>query len=290
MGAVLTALAVTTLAASSLRAVRVQAQTPQFGTSVRVVEVYASVADSTGEPIRGLRRDQFAVLEDGRPQEIGTFVEAEFPLSVAIAVDRSWSMKGERLAVAKEGARTLVAELRSDDRAMIVAVSGTVDVVAPLSGDRPTQQAAIDALDPWSTTALHDAVVASIDRIQAGSGRRALVLLSDGSDRYSEVDAAAVLERARRSDVMVYPVAVGGTRSTLFPELAAVTGGRSFQAKDRAAVAAAAGAIARELRTQYLIGYTPVRPRTEGVGEWRSIRVEVHRPGARVRARDGYVN
>jgi Ca-activated chloride channel family protein len=290
VGAALTALAVTTLAASSVRAVRVQAQTPQFGTSVQVVEVYASVADSAGEPIRGLRRDQFAVLEDGRPQEIGTFVEAEFPLSIAIAVDRSWSMKGERLAVAKEGARTLVAELRSDDRAMIVAVSGTVDVVVPLSGDRPTQQAAIDALDPWSTTALHDAVVASIDRIQAGSGRRALVLLSDGSDRYSEVNAAAVLERARRSDVMVYPVAVGGTRSTLFPELAAVTGGRSFQAKDRAAVAAAAGAIARELRTQYLIGYTPARPRTEGMGEWRSIRVEVHAPGARVRARDGYVN
>jgi VWFA-related protein len=116
------------------------------------------------------------------------------------------------------------------------------------------------------------------------------VLLSDGSDRYSEVDAAAVLDRARRSDVMVYPVAVGRTRSTLFPELAAVSGGRSFQAKDRAAAAAAALAIGRELRTQYLIGYTPARPRTEGVGEWRSIRVEVQAPGARVRARDGYVN
>jgi Ca-activated chloride channel family protein len=282
-------LAVATLLASPCAA-RVETQTPQFGTSVRVVEVYASVTDPKGEPIRGLRRDQFRVLEDGRPQEIGTFIEAEFPLSVAIAIDRSWSMKGERLAAAKEGARTLVAELRPDDRAMIVAVSGTVDVAAPLSGDRQAQQAVIDALDPWSTTALHDAVVASIDRIQAGSGRRALVLLSDGSDRYSQMDAAAVLDRARRSDVMVYPVAVGRTRSTLFPELAAVTGGRSFQANDRAAAAAAARAIARELRTQYLIGYTPARPRTEGVGEWRSIRVEVEAPGARVRARDGYVN
>jgi Ca-activated chloride channel homolog len=285
----LTVLAVTTLL-GSMRSARVEAQTPQFGTSVQVVEVYASVTDPKGEPIRGLRRDRFTVLEDGRPQEIGTFIEAEFPLSVAIAIDRSWSMKGERLAVAKEGARTLVAELRPDDRAMIVAVSGTVDVAAPLSGDRQAQQAAIDALDPWSTTALHDAVVASIDRIQAGSGRRALVLLSDGSDRYSQMDAAAVLDGARRSDVMVYPVAVGRTRSTLFPELAAVTGGRSFQANDRAAAAAAARAIARELRTQYLIGYTPARPRTEGVGEWRSIRVEVQAPGARVRARDGYVN
>jgi Ca-activated chloride channel family protein len=199
-------------------------------------------------------------------------------------------MSGERLALAKEGARRLVAELRQEDGAMIIAVSGTVDVAAPLSGDRQAQQAAIDALDPWSTTALHDAVVASIDRIQTGSGRRALVLFSDGTDRYSEMDSAAVLDRARRSDVMVYPVAVGRARSTLFPELAAVTGGRSFQARDRAAAAEAARTIARELRTQYLIGYTPARPRTEGVGEWRSIRVEVQAPGARVRARDGYVN
>jgi Ca-activated chloride channel homolog len=282
-------LAVTTLL-GSVRDARVEAQTPQFGTSVQVVEVYASVTDPKGEPIRGLRRDRFTVLEDGRPQEIGTFIEGEFPLSVAIAIDRSWSMKGERLAAAKEGARTLVAELRPDDRAMIVAVSGMVDVAAPLSGDRRAQQAAIDALDPWSTTALHDAVAASIDRIQEGSGRRALVLFSDGSDRYSQMDAAAVLDGARRSDVMVYPVAVGRTRPTLLPELAAVTGGRSFQANDRAAAAAAARAIARELRTQYLIGYTPARPRTAGVGEWRSIRVEVQAPGARVRARDGYVN
>ena len=65
-------------------------QTPQFGTSVRVVEVYASVTDAKGEPIRGLGRDQFTVLEDGRPQEIGTFIEAEFPLSLAIAVDRGF--------------------------------------------------------------------------------------------------------------------------------------------------------------------------------------------------------
>jgi Ca-activated chloride channel family protein len=278
------------LALSALDAQRSTTQIPQFGTSVRVVEVYASVTDPNGEPIRGLRQDQFIVLEDGRPQAIGAFIEADFPLSVAIAVDRSWSMKGERLSLAKEGARTLLAELRAEDRSMIVAVSGEVEVASPLSADRSAQYAALDALDPWSTTALHDAIVASIDRVQTGRGRRALVLLSDGTDRYSEADAGAVLDRARRSDVMVYPVALGRERSALFPELAAVTGGRPFQARDRRAVVAAARGIARELRTQYLIGYTPTRPRSEGFGEWRSIRVEVQVPAARVRARDGYVN
>jgi Ca-activated chloride channel homolog len=266
------------------------AQLPQFGTSVQVVEVYASVTDAKGEPIRGLRQNQFTVREDGEPQVISTFVEADFPLSVAVGIDRSWSMAGDRLAIAKEGARTLLGDLRSGDQAMIVAISGEIDTVAPLSADRAAQLAAVDRLDPWSTTALHDAVIACIERVQTGSGRRALVLLSDSRDRYSRADAATVLDRARRADVMVYPVALGRERSSLFAELAVLTGGRSFEARDRHEVTAAAQSIARELRTQYLIGYSPARPRAEGLGQWRSIRVEVQAAGARVRARDGYVN
>jgi Ca-activated chloride channel family protein len=257
---------------------------------VQVVEVYASVTDARGEPVRGLRQDQFTVREDGQPQVISTFVEGDFPLAVAVAIDRSWSMAGERLALAKEGARTLLGELRSTDQAMVVAISGQIETVAPLSAERGTQAATIDGLDPWSTTALHDAVIAAIDRVHAGYGRRALVLLSDSRDRYSRADAATVLEHARGADVMVYPVVLGRERSALFSELAVLTGGRSFEAGDRAAVTAAVRAIARELRTQYLIGYSPLRPRTEGVGEWRSIRVDVQAPGARARARDGYVN
>ena len=139
-------------------------------------------------------------------------------------------------------------------------------------------------------TALHDAVIAAIDRVQEGSGRRALVLFSDSTDRYSRAGASAVLDHARRADVMVYPIGLGRARSALFAELAVLTGGRSFQAQDRDEVTTVARTIARELRNQYLIGYSPSRPHAEGVGEWRSISVEVRAPGARVRARDGYLN
>ena len=86
-----------------------------------------------GEPLRGLRPDQFTVREDGEIQTISTFAEGEFPLSAAVGVDRSWSMAGERLAVAKAGARTLLAELRPEDQAMVVAIGGVVETVAPLS-------------------------------------------------------------------------------------------------------------------------------------------------------------
>ena len=90
-------------------------------------------------------------------------------------------MAGDRLAVAKAGARALLGELRPADQAMVVAIGGAVDTVAPLSVDRAGQAAAVDGLDPWSTTALHDAVIAAIDRVQEGSGRRALVLFSDST-------------------------------------------------------------------------------------------------------------
>ena len=123
-------------------------QLPQFATTVEVVEVYASVTDARGEPLTGLSQGQFTVREDGAIQTISTFAQGDFPLSVAIGVDRSWSMAGERLALAKAGARTLLAELRPEDQAMVVAIGGSVDTVAPLSADRAGQAAAVDRLDP----------------------------------------------------------------------------------------------------------------------------------------------
>jgi Ca-activated chloride channel homolog len=281
----LCALAVTLLLGAA--GARASAQQPQFGTGVQAVEVYASVTDERGEPVQGLRRDQFTIREDGVVQGIATFIEGEFPLSVAIAIDRSWSMAGEPLQRARRGARTLLGELQGGDQAMVMSISGQVETITPLSTDRRAQLDALDGLDPWSTTALPDAVLAAIDQVQAGTGRRALVIVSDGVDRYSKAREAEVLAKARASDVMVYPVVLGRTRPPLMAELAALTGGRSFLARDQRALDEAMRAIARELRTQYLLGYSPGRPL--GTGEWRSIRVSVDVPRARVRARDGYV-
>ena len=88
-----------------------------------------------------------------------------------------------------------------------------------MSGDRAAQLRALSAVQPWGTTGLYDAIVASIDAIQSAKGRRALVLLSDGTDRYSQASASDALDRARKSDVMIYPVAVGGARPPLARQL-----------------------------------------------------------------------
>jgi Ca-activated chloride channel homolog len=261
----------------------------QFTSGVNLVEVYASVTDAQGRAVSGLTQADFELRENGEVQSIANFAAGEFPLSVALGIDRSFSMAGTRLSLAKSAAQAFLEELRPRDEAMILAIGSQVEVAAPLSSNRPAQQVAINKLDAFGTTGLHDAIITAIEDVQPAKGRRALVLLSDGNDRYSRASAAAALDRARRSDVMIYPVAIGQARAPLFAELATITGGRSFHARDGAALADTLRSIARELRQQYLLGYTPARPPVAGSNEWRSISVTVKRPDVRVRARDGYL-
>jgi Ca-activated chloride channel family protein len=261
----------------------------QFTSGVNLVEVYATVTDRQGEPVTGLTAADFRVAEDGTRQTISAFASGEFPLSIAIGLDRSFSMggAGNRLGVAKSAARTLVGALRPDDQLMVVAIGSEAAIAAPLSTDHAAALAAIDRLDAWGTTPLYDATLGALDAIQPARGRRALVLLSDGSDRYSNTSAAELLDRARGRDALIYPVAIGAVRPPVFAELASATGGRSFFAREPAALITAMTTIARELRSQYLLGYAPARARA-GEPAWHAIDVTVTRPDVRVRARTGY--
>src|SRR5204862_3760040 len=197
------------------------------------------------------------------------FAAGEFPLSVAVGLDRSFSMRA-RLGDVKAAAGVFVRALRPADRVMVVAIGSDADIVSPLSADHQAAAAAIERLDAWGTTPLYDAALAAIDRIEDAKGRRALVVVSDGIDRYSKTTATTLIGEARQRDVLVYPIAIGGARPAVFVELATVTGGRPFFVKDARELTAAFDAIGRELRFQYLLGYSP--PHKGAAGEWRSIR------------------
>jgi Ca-activated chloride channel homolog len=259
----------------------------QFTTGVELVEVYATVTDAQGRILTDLREDEFIVIEEGRRQAISAFAAGDFPLSVALALDRSFSMAGRPLEVARAAAHTFLGQLRPEDQAMLLAIGSRVETIAPLSSDREAQHRAIDAIDAFGSTALHDAVIDAVERLATARGRRALVLLSDGADRYSRASAAEVIEMVRRADVMVYPVAYGRTLPPILRGLAETSGGRAVLVRDLAQLNPAFRDIASELRQQYLLGYVPAR-RGEPE-EWRSIEVRVTRPGAVVRARSGYV-
>ena len=260
----------------------------QFSSRVQLVEVYATVTDAKGELVTGLRQEDFEVFENNQPQTVSAFAAGEFPLTVALGVDRSWSMAGDRLRLAKQASQAFLRALKPADRSMVVAISSEPEVIAPLTMDRFNQERAIAALDPWSTTALHDAIIGTLDRLEPEQGRQALVVFSDGTDRYSRATPADVIARARRSNALIYPIAIGRTRPPLLAELAVIAGGRSFLLRDEKQLQQTLETIARELRYQYLLGYMPVDPIEDGTNEWRPIRVTVKKPGLRVRARDGY--
>jgi len=261
----------------------------QFASAVNVVEVYASVTDRQGQPVKGLSREDFAVREAGEVQQVTTFAAGDFPLSVAVALDRSFSMSGQRLETARAGARIFLGELKSTDESMVIGVGSTIDVLAPLSRERGPQFEALARLDAFGTTGLYDAIVAAIDLIQPARGRRALVLLSDGRDRYSTTTSSQGLEKARAADVLIYPIAFGPSPAAVFAELASLTRGRSFHVRDARQLPETLKTIAAELRHQYLLGYSPARPPVAGSNEWRAIEVSVRRSDVTVRARDGYL-
>jgi len=259
----------------------------QFTSRVNLVEVYATVTDRSGQPVTGLSASDFHVREDGRAQEISTFAAGDFPLSIAIALDRSFSMAGERLVLAKEAARAFIARLRPDDEVMVLAIGGDVETITPPVSAREAAATRWDAIDAWGTTPLYDITMQALETIQTRRDRRALLLISDGIDRYSDTSAATLIDRARQSDVIVYPIAIGQTYAPVLAELASVTGGRLFAIKQARELGSALDTLARELRFQYLVGYMPVHTPSDEP-RWRSIEVDVDRADVRVRARDGY--
>ena len=285
--AILCVACVTGLTASRARGS--QQPTAQFSTGVQLVEVYATVTDAAGGLVTGLKREDFEVREDQELQDISAFAAGEFPLTVVLGIDRSWSMAGEPLRLAKSASQAFLRQLRPTDRSMAVAIGSDAEVIAPLSSDHPQQQRAIDILDPWSTTSLHDAIISILDRLEHEPGRLAVIVFSDGIDRYSNAPASRVIEQARQSQALIYPITIGRNRPPLAAELAVVSGGRSFLIKDAHALDETFTSIAQELRYQYLLGYAPMKPSQPGAHDWRSIRVTVKgRSDVRVRARDGY--
>ena len=230
------------LAQPALRGQGVPASTSStFSTGVNLVEVYATVTDREGQPVTGLAAADFRVSEDHVSQTFTTFAAGEFPLSVTVALDRSFSMAGERLALSKQAARSFIAALRPTDEVTVLAIGSEISTITPPVSAREAGATRWESIDAWGTTPLYDATVQALDAIQARSGRRALLLISDGSDRDSHIGATDLIARARQSNVLVYPVAIGGTRPPVFAELANVTGGRTFFVEIRSASSRSSG-------------------------------------------------
>ena len=254
------------------------------------IVVTASVIDDDRHFVSGLTREEFRVWEDDVPQTIVDFSLETRPISMAILIDTSGSMR-EEIGQVQTAAKSFVQTLRPQDRAMVIDFDENVYLLQDLTSDQAKLRHAIEGTDAEGGTALYDAIYASYRKLRGTEGRRAIVLLSDGADTNSRFSYDKVLEWTRTHDAVIYSIGLGATvldvgiRSSL-KQLADETGGRSYFPNSASELAEVYQQIAEDLRSQYFLAYAPTNRASDGT--WRRIRLETTAKGAKVKTRKGY--
>jgi VWFA-related protein len=278
---------------------------PSFRSGVNQVALNVVVKDNRGRPVRDLAGSDFQVFDHGRAVAINDFRTGEEAVSLAILVDTSGSMiLGERLATARQALDLLLAQFRAEDEAALFVFDKRLREIVPFSKDIVGLLNGFARVDPYGATALHDAVAAAAGRLtDRPSVRRAVIAITDGFDTGSELSATAASGVASLSDVPVYVLAVANTALpadaragapvALEPmegggvarldELTARTGGASFSASATDEATRSVRQILTDLRSGYLLGFTP-----HDRSGWHELSVRVSRKDARVRARAGF--
>ena len=264
----------------------------QFAESVDVdvVQVTAVVTDGAGRFVTGLKAADFKVYEDGREQTMSSFAAENIPLELVTAIDVSSSM-ARALPDVKRHATDFLAQLRPADQVTVLGFNDKLFTLARRSTDQAVRARAIDRLAPWGGTALYDAIAYALGILGRQSGRRSLLVFSDGEDQSSHVSVASVVQRAEASDATIYMIGQGralkaAALQQLMQRLAAGSGGRAFFTDQDTKLEAIFEDILADLRHQYVLAYPA--PDNARNGEWHAIRVEVPGRGHGVRARLGY--
>jgi VWFA-related protein len=257
-----------------------------FSSRVEAVRVDVLVSEN-GRPVEGLKPSDFEVRDNGVPQKVDLASFEEIPLNIVLVLDVSASLQGLRLGHLQTASRTLLDRLKADDRAALVTFTHMVVQGSELTGDLAKVRAAIDAVQGAGRTSLVDAAHAGLIVGESDVGRSLLLVFSDGVDTSSWLAADAVLDVARRSDVVAYGVAVGGGRAGFSRELSAATGGRLIEIESTQNLDSSFNTILDEFRMRYLISYSPQGVETGG---WHRLDVRVKNRGLAVKARPGYLS
>jgi Ca-activated chloride channel family protein len=242
------------------------AQETTLRVDVRLVNIFVNVTDKNGAIVGGLTRDDFAVSEDGRPQEIAVFErQSELPLNLTLAIDTSGSVKKDMLEEADAAHRFAHAILRSQDQMSLLEFATEVRELTPFTNKISVIDHGLSQLRSDYATALYDAIYLAADRLGPKQGRKVLVLVSDGGDTAKNTTYAQALEEALRNEAMIYSIIdvpieasagrdLGGEHALI--TLAEQTGGKSFYVSD-GGLDKAFARVSDDLRTQYLLGYYP---------------------------------
>lgn len=279
---------------------------PTFSTDVRVVNLLATVRDRDGNIVKDLTRDDFELRENGHKKPIEYFsTEGNLPLTIGLLVDTSRSMQTIFDPVRAASGRFFEQVLKPDrDQAFVISFDIKVNLLQNMTQSREQLDASLDQLriPERASTLLYDAICrASDNHMHKESGRKAIVLLSDGADFRSRNSLTNAIERAQRADTLIYAVlythrpnrplrkmakkAMTRGRKTML-RLAEETGGAFYEVTDDNPIEKIYAQIEEELRTQYSIGYKPDLSKSDG--KFRTLTLTVKRKGLTVRTRTGY--
>ena len=238
------------------------AQITQFDLSgFPTVRTYVSVLDAEGQPVRGLRREITTLRENGRSVAIDAMTPAgaageRKPVSLAIVMDQSGSMAGEKIEQAKASVLRLLSLLEQDDRVSLLAFSDSVQMLAPLSTDRYGLHEAVQTVRPDGHTALYDGIAQGVDSVRGVPGRRAVIVLSDGIANRGSLDIGQAIDAAVRENVSVFVIGLGDdVRTARLERIAEETGGSYFFTPSAEGLQEIYGTIGKRILNEYVITY-----------------------------------
>jgi VWFA-related protein len=252
---------------------RLEPEDFRISVAVDLVVLQATVRDHLGHTARELGQSDFEVFEDGRAQTIRLFRHEDTPVTVGLIIDHSGSMR-KKLADVTAGAQAFVNSSNRNDQMFVVNFNETVSLGLPpkmgFSDSAITLGAAIWGAPAIGTTALYDATVEGLKRLQRGSSdKKVLIVISDGGDNASTATLDHVLKLTEQSSAMIYTIGIFDSddpdkNPRVLQRLAHESGGEAFFPAEVGETLQICERIARDIRDQYTIGYSSMNAKKDG--------------------------
>jgi len=271
-----------------------------FRSDTRLVVCHTTVVDKNGHLVTDLAQQAFTVFENGVTQPIKSFKREDVPVSMGLIIDNSGSMRDKRAKV-EAAAVTLAKDSNKDDEVFVVNFNDEAFLDNPhgkdFTSDIKEIEEALTRIDSRGGTAMRDAIRMSIDHLKekAHKDKKVLVIVTDGNDNSSGISLENLVKASQQSEVLIYAVGLlseeerreAKRAERALNDLATATGGETFFPKDVSEVERIAHIVARDIRNQYTIQYTPTNQAMDG--SFRAIKVAVNGSGRlTARTRSGY--
>jgi VWFA-related protein len=256
---------------------------------VDVVQVTVTVSDGRGRFVPNIPQTAFRVMEDGRPQTITHFASEDVPLELVAAIDISGSM-APSMPKLKAAVKQFLGDVPPQDQVTLLGFNDNIFTLTRKQTDPAERTKAVERLAPWGSTALYDVLLRGVEMLGRQTGRKALIVFTDGEDQGSHATINDVERRLQSSDVTLYMIGQGrgvtmDPLRRVMERLATPTGGRALFTENADELHTAFADLLDELSNQYLLGYQSTNSKRDD--QWRRIKVEVE-GHHEVRARQGY--